>query len=349
MSETRYLVLRLGWHQNPHGDNYMRRLPTVETVAVHDTFDDAEAECRRREYEIRIGENPFRFGGASLFFQTSLDGPRLHDWLLDGGIEPPIEQLSHRSWREWWDGFAHMWTESQIGHAWCGLNKVRFYEIAAEEVAETFQVLVRHRSAFGVNALHPDDRKSGMIQGIFRNARLASMVCEERNRSWYGDEVLHRHRKRGTPLLFELSDVLGEVAEENREPFLLERRAFDRFGRAGHDIEGRDSGSRIPLRLFGSRFAAERACAELIEASREALNPFQVFTPVMTGRSKREFTAAIERIDAPLPCPANLRTESWREWWDLCQGEITEDQRGAAWALFGNQALFEVRRVELEG
>ena len=103
MSTSRYTVRKLGWYQPPHGDPYTRRLPTAEFVATFDTFDEAEEQRRELEAESRDGENPFRFGGASVFFQSSLDGPRLHDWLMDAGIDPPTSELRHADWRAWWD------------------------------------------------------------------------------------------------------------------------------------------------------------------------------------------------------------------------------------------------------
>src|SRR5262249_31395700 len=133
MTIARFTLRRLGWHQAPHGDHYTRRLPTAEPVAHFDDFDEAEDDPRPREHEARRDQTPFRFGGATLYFQSSLDGDRLHDWLLDGGVEPPTDllgrppgQLRHRDWVEWWDAFAHTWTGDQLAHTWQGLDKVRF-------------------------------------------------------------------------------------------------------------------------------------------------------------------------------------------------------------------------------
>src|SRR5262245_48553540 len=179
MSDTRFTVRRLGWHQAPHGDDYIRRLPTAEPLARFDTFDEAEYERRRREYEARLGKNPFRFGGATLYFQTSLDGPRLHDWLLDGGIDPPTDlldrppgQLRHRDWVEWWDAFAHTWTEDQLAHAWQGLDKVRFFDVAEEPAGDRFRVLVEP---------NPEAPEGGALVRVYRNAYAAAAACAGHN------------------------------------------------------------------------------------------------------------------------------------------------------------------------
>ena len=78
MCISRYVVRRLGWYQPRHGDPYTRRVPTAAPVASFRTFDEADAHRGALEASAREGENPFRFGGASIFFQSSLDGPRLH-------------------------------------------------------------------------------------------------------------------------------------------------------------------------------------------------------------------------------------------------------------------------------
>jgi hypothetical protein len=99
MSTCRYTVRKLAWYQPPHGDPYTRRLPSADAVATLDTFDAADDRRRALEDEGRRGENPFRFGGGSIHFQSSLDGPRLHDWLMDAGIDPPASELRHADWR----------------------------------------------------------------------------------------------------------------------------------------------------------------------------------------------------------------------------------------------------------
>jgi hypothetical protein len=349
MRDSPFLVRRLGWHQNPYGDNYTRRLPCAEVTARHATFEDADADRRRRERATRNGENPFRFGGAALFFQTSLDAPRLHDWLLDGGIDPPAEQLAHRSWREWWDAFAHTWTDEQLGHAWQGLNKVRFFDVVEETQFDTIQVLMRMRQGYGVTRVHDLDQQSGSLQAVYRSSVAAQQACDLRNLNLYGEARLQRIRASGGRLVFGVQEIPGDAEIEGNEGFLLQRRAFDSEGRAFHDVEGRDVGVRAPQRLFATRSAANASRDEHIAAAREVLNPFQVFTPLMAGFAASEFVAEVDRINAPLPCPTTLRPELWREWWDLCQDELTDEQRLAAWKLFEDQPLFEALRVEIGG
>jgi hypothetical protein len=366
MNDPQYLVRRLGWHQSPHGDSYTRRLPTAETVARFESFDEAEYDRRRREDGARDGENPFRFGGATLFFQTSLDAPRLHDWLLDGGIDPPLEQHSHRAWREWWDAFAHTWSEEQRNHAWLGLDKVRFFDVVEESPLDLFHVVVELQYATaGYQSQYLDaDREGGVPAGVYRSRRTAAAACERWNqerqrdnryRGYYYLRLVDRpgYADRGEfgavpdSLFFEVADIPGNVQRHAGVGYLLQRRAFDRLGRGCHNRQGEDTGSRVPLRLFASRAEANGFRDGLIAAARQVVNPFQVFTPLMAGRTEQDLIAAIEQSQPPLPWPVRLQLELWREWWDLCQDEITDDQRNAAWELFEDQPLFEVLRVEV--
>ncbi|AMV28333.1 hypothetical protein VT84_28275 [Gemmata sp. SH-PL17] len=77
------------------------------------------------------------------------------------------------------------------------------------------------------------------------------------------------------------------------------------------------------------------------------MNPFQVYTPPMTGLTEARFFAAVATLEPPLPWPTGFRLLDWVEWWDLCQDEATDAQRAGAWALFANQPFFEVTRVEV--
>jgi hypothetical protein len=103
----------------------------------------------------------------------------------------------------------------------------------------------------------------------------------------------------------------------------------------------------VPVRLFADRTAANAFRDELTATTRAVMNPFQVFTPLMARRGEQEFATAIEQLNAPLPWPVNFHPERWREWWDLCQDEISPNQRMAAWELFEDQPLFEVLRVDV--
>ena len=377
MDTSRYTVRRLGWFQPPHGDPYTRRLPTAEPVASFDTFDEANAHRWALETESRAGENPFRFGGASMFFQSSLDGPRLHDWLMDAGIDPPASELRHHDWRAWWDAFAHTWSADQLAHAWAAFDKVQFFDVTEDDPGEPLHLIqeVRYvdRSSWfpaetfdGTYVIEPEfgwalsaeaDPEGGFPLRAYRSARRVSAVCEEMNRNpqrrpeylaqfrWLRTTARRPGFGRAWP--FETVSVPGDVPTRSGIAYLVQRRAFGTSGHVCHGRHGRDTGSRVPVRLFADGAAAVAYRDELIASATGVMNPFQVYTPPMTGLTEETFPTAVAALSAPLPWPTGFRLDEWREWWDLCQDETTDDQRAAAWALFAGQPLFEVCRVEV--
>jgi hypothetical protein len=146
---------------------------------------------------------------------------------------------------------------------------------------------------------------------------------------------------------FEVVEVPGEVPPEECIGYVLQRRAFDADGLVSRDGHDRDTGSRVPLRVFASRAEAVAAREELTSEIRAMMNPFQVFTPQMSGIGERSFYDAVESLSPPLPWPTESLQHLWREWWDLCQEEISDTQRGEMWELFAGQPLFEVLPMEL--
>jgi hypothetical protein len=379
MSTSRYTVRRVGWFQPPHGDPYTRRLPVAEPVAAFDTFDAAEMYRRELEAAARDGENPFRFGGASVFFQSSLDGPRLHDWLMDAGIEPPASELRHSDWRDWWNAFAHTWSADQLAHAWAAFDKVRFFDVAEDvpgaalhliqEVryvdreswfpVDTFTGTISARDGYPRTPVGEADDEGGVPVRVYRSARRVKAACEQLNRDPYRRPEylaqfgwLQTTRRGGDArprraLLFEAVRVPGEVPPHAGVAYLVQRRAFGELGYVSHGPNYRDTGSRVPVRLFADRAAANAHRDELFAAAVGVMNPFQAYAPGMTGLGEDGFLAAVAALAPPLPWPTTFQLAQWREWWDLCQDEATNDQRAAAWALFDDRPLFEVLRVEV--
>ena len=197
MSTSNYIVRKLGWYQPPHGDPYTRRLPTSSPVASFGSFDEAEMHRRELEAESRAGENPFRFGGGSVFFQSSLDGPRLHDWLMDAGIEPPASELRHADWRVWWNSFAHTWSEHQLAHAWAAFDKVRFYDVveAGTDSAHIVNEIVWGRLERDWNAMTAGTEGGRLIR-VYRRAQTAESDCTRRNRSMAHGHGHYRYDRR---------------------------------------------------------------------------------------------------------------------------------------------------------
>jgi hypothetical protein len=116
----------------------MVRLPGSERVASFDDLDAAETDCRCREEEARRDVNPFACGGP-LCYQTSLDEGRLHDWVLDLGLEPP-EPGTKAGWRTWWDKHHKSMTDLQKAKIWEALDKVRFFRVVESSSRILFMV-----------------------------------------------------------------------------------------------------------------------------------------------------------------------------------------------------------------
>lgn len=359
-SDTRYVVRKLGWHQAPHGDPYTRRLPTAEAVARFDNFDDAEYHRRALEAEARANENPFRFGGGALYFQSSLDVPRLHDWLLDTGIDPPVEQLRHSDWRVWWDAFSHTWNEEQLHHAWQGLNKVQFFDVAEEPNEDPLHMVTEIGFIETATRHSEAEREGGRMRGLYRSERTAHSHCKRlntarrtaRDEQWhfgYGRRLGYAvNRRRDTDAIyFEVTMVPGNVPRHAGVAFLVLRRAFDMNGFVCHTENGRDTGSRVPLCAFYDRESAVEHRDALLASAHAGMSPFQVYPPILAGLVEEQFVEAVQALQPPLPWPNTLRPGPWREWWDLCQDEATPEQRAASWELFADHPLFEVLTVEV--
>ena len=356
MSASRYTVRRLGWHQPPHGDPYTRRIPVTEPIATFDTFDEAELHRREREAECREGENPFRFGGASVFFQSSLDGPRLHDWLMDAGIDPPVSHLRHGDWRVWWDAFAHTWSAEQLAHAWAAFDKVRFFDVIEELPSRAHVVIdiVWGRLERQWNAANAGT-EGGRLVGVYRQARTAEAERARQNQlrnsgvNYHNSYWFRYDRRRGyeggrawplpRAMFFEVASVPTDVPRFAGVGFLVQRRAISNDTTS--DWRERPSAdARVPLWVFAQRAAAEAFRDQLAAECRQTVNPF-VFESDAGIIDQRPWP----RLALTLPIPTSDRRLEWIEWWDLCQDEGTDEQRAAVWQRC-NQ-FFEVLRVEV--
>jgi hypothetical protein len=179
---VRYAVHQLSWVQPEYDDDpYLRRLPKSAKVAAFSSLKAAEADRRERETAARAAANPFRHGGASLFYQTSFDAPRLHDWLLDAGITPPRLPADHSDWIAWWDAFARTWNALQLAHAWKALDKVRFFEVVEERSKSRAYAVVEINWTWNDNPFLDADAEGGTLIRAFRSRAKAETECERLN------------------------------------------------------------------------------------------------------------------------------------------------------------------------
>lgn len=126
--------------------------------------------------------------------------------------------------------------------------------------------------------------------------------------------------------------------------YLVVRRAVQQDGRGCGDQAGPDTGSRVPLRMYASRDAAEKMVAELTAEACRTMNPFHLNSYEMPD-AVRDYLATL-KVSAK--CPKEKWSEGWCEWWDRCADEMTTEQRAHAWAAFGKLQPYEVLKVECE-
>ena len=121
-----YAIRRLNWRRTHYG---IVRMPGYVPIGALPTFEEAEADRARREAEVRARiANPF-ICGPNHASRSRLPEPIFCDWLRDVGIEPPAEQPLN--WAGWWDEVRERFGAEQIAHVWAGLDRVRFFEVAA--------------------------------------------------------------------------------------------------------------------------------------------------------------------------------------------------------------------------
>jgi hypothetical protein len=149
-SKRHFIVERLNWHPytvpgyRPSATaklkkGAMARLPGAERVASFKDRAKAEADCARREEEMRHQCNPFACGGP-LCYQTSLDEGRLRDWMLDVGLTPPGTDAKG-GWRAWWDENHAAMSEIQRAKVWEALDLVRFFRVSESSSGVLFMVV----------------------------------------------------------------------------------------------------------------------------------------------------------------------------------------------------------------
>ncbi|MCI0701767.1 MAG: hypothetical protein L0241_11845 [Planctomycetia bacterium] len=179
---TRFVVSQIDWIHSEYGDRYYRHTPRSERVAEFASFDEAEADRRKREAISRRDVNPFQYGGAALFYQTSLDGPRLHDWLMDVGIEPPENPKGHADWIAWWDAFAHTWSAEQLAHAWQAFDKVRFFKVTEVRPNRKAYVVTEVNWTWHDEPTLEADYEGGNMVRAYRSKTAAEAECDRLNR-----------------------------------------------------------------------------------------------------------------------------------------------------------------------
>jgi hypothetical protein len=176
---VRFVVSRYRWLRHSWPEHYSR-LPGTVAVASFATFEEADAERAKREALARAKVNPFACG-AGVHHWTHLDEPRLRDWLMDHGIEPPASPADGTGeWAKWWKKHRKQLGAEKRAAVWEILDKVRFYGVKEQPVRPVGYAVL------GVNWEYNDEYydanpQSGKLVKVFRSRERAEAECEKQN------------------------------------------------------------------------------------------------------------------------------------------------------------------------
>lgn len=181
---TRFVVKRLNWVEEYRGQRSRR--PGEVAVASFGTFEEADADRARRESERRDRVNPFECGTAVQYW-THLDEPRLRDWLMDHGIEPPkAKKGGPTNWPAWWKKHQKLLGAEKRASVWEALDKVRFFAVREEPVRPVGYAVVEINWEYN-DTYYNADPEGGQLMTVYRTRERAEAVCAARNEETRGD------------------------------------------------------------------------------------------------------------------------------------------------------------------
>jgi len=179
--ETVFVVQRLNWTRSwPLEGGLLLRLPGRTRIQSFPDAGSAEALRQELEGKARAHVNPFRCGNVGLSDKTSFDADRLHDWLLDAGLEPPSPQGEKRvrDWAGWWQQSSL--TAEQRGLVWKALDRLRFYEVVQRPKRPVVYVVV-HVGWHYTDQDFIAEPEGGKPLRVFRDRAAAEEECEGGN------------------------------------------------------------------------------------------------------------------------------------------------------------------------
>lgn len=191
--ETRFVLKRLNWvDHTPWGDPHLCRQPGEVSVASFGTFEEADAERAKREEDYRKRVNPFACGTA-VHYWTHLDEPRLRDWLMDHGIDPPAPGKLGTDWAAWWKKNHKKLGANKRASVWEVLDKVRFFAVREEPVRPVGFAVIEINWEYN-DEYYDADSEGGRLVTVYRSRERADAECATRNEraraAWgFADEV----------------------------------------------------------------------------------------------------------------------------------------------------------------
>ena len=180
---TRFVLKRLNWAVDyNYSDNnlVLYRAPGEVVLASFATFEEADTECAKRETEARKTINPFTCGYA-VHHWTHLDEPRLRDWLMDHGIDPPKPgKKGETNWQEWWPKRGKKLSADKQASVWEILDKVRFFVVREQPARKIGFAVIEINWRFN-DETYDADPEGGRLMNVYQSRARAEQACEALN------------------------------------------------------------------------------------------------------------------------------------------------------------------------
>jgi hypothetical protein len=205
-----YAIRRLNWRRTHYG---IVRMPGSVAIGALPTLEEAEADRARRESEVRARiANPF-ICGPSHAARSRLPEPIFQDWLRDAGIEPTQRgQKEPVNWFGWWEQARVNLSAEQVAHVWAGLDRVRFFEVAARPEGRIGYAVVRVEWEYNDSWFEPG-AEGGAPFKVFRRWAAAEEYRRELEHHDRGSSAQRTARYDVTRWADELHWPLGSPSE----------------------------------------------------------------------------------------------------------------------------------------
>jgi hypothetical protein len=253
-SGTRFVLKRLKWAERY--DGRMTRQPGEVAVASFATAEEAEAERARREAGMRAKVNPFACGPAAHYW-THLDEPRLRDWLMDRGIDPPEPKKDGTTnWADWWKRNQKKLGPAKRAAIWDVLDKVRFFAVRQEPARPVgFAVMA-------INWEYNDEfydacAEGGQLEKVYRSRERAESECARLNEAAREEWGF-------------VDEMMGDVEDDFDEDDGYDIAAFDMRDRLRH-VRGLTQGYKLARGEGVFRTTAGVPFYEVVEVELEGL------------------------------------------------------------------------------
>jgi hypothetical protein len=375
MNQPVYILERYNWRR---AGGHWLSLPGSDRLRSFTDRAEAEARCREMEWELRRKINPF-VCGPFLHYQTSFDAPRLFDWCLDAGLEPPGVTNDSRIWADWWARHRKRMTDRQRAIFWDALDHVRFYRIEESEASVPCHLVATQQFEWDYMA----DPRYGLLRYVgctpyllAREQATADNLCHQlfldqlaRAGDYIGD--MTEPSSWMLPEIDPFNDPDEPVPDIGAERRPIELFA-DRPARPGQDVfvvlrrhwrleesaggfwrwsltERKSCGR--PIAAFTTLAAADACQAKLEAEARRTPALFRFGPPhewsTLDAGAIYGMLSQIAPIDfATLWNDYKASDQAWCRWWDECAWSLTPEQIETIWSLYDRLKFYEIKEVE---